>query len=216
MKTSGIMQRFAKVATDQARLTRAERDAMFQKSVGQERVVLALLSRGLRRIEILRMLVGDITPDQIAIRGKGYYGGTSRHASLNDTVRRELEWYLPLRAQWAETVTEDTGHLLCWRNGSRLQGYSSQSVDRLIRSSGSRIGKHVTCHMLRRTAADLLRERGATVWEIQWMLGHRSVATTEIYLERLDVAGKLAHAASLLGVPVAWHRRAYARKTGTP
>jgi site-specific recombinase XerD len=201
VKTSGLLQRIPTIETEQPRLTATERNAMFNSAVGQERVVLAFMNVGLRRVEVLRMKLEDLEPAFVWTRGKGYAAERSRQTPLNETIRQELAWYLPLRASWAERATEDIGHLLCWMNGSKLQGYSWQSIDRLVHSAGNRIGKHVAGHMLRRTTAEMLRDAGATIWEIQAMLGHRSISTTESYLTRLDRHGKLAKAAALLEVP---------------
>jgi site-specific recombinase XerD len=44
----------------------------------------------------------------------------------------------------------------------------------------------VSCHVLRHTAAKLRREAGASIEEVGNLLGHRSIATTAMYLRRLE------------------------------
>lgn len=202
VRTTQFLRRFPKKTGQLRRLTRDERDRMFAKAVGTERVVLALMTVGLRRVEVYRMRVVDVDLHSgfIWVRGKGYNDEPSRQVPLTETIRKELAWYLPLRGQWASAATEDTGHLLCWMNGSRLTGYSYQSIDRLVISAGQRIGKRVTSHDLRRTMATLLQEAKADPWEIQTMLGHTDLKTTQIYLASLEGTPRIQKVAALLEV----------------
>lgn len=205
VRQSEWLRRFPKTDGEQRRLTTTERNTMFDRAVGLERVALAFFnSTALRRIELLRLRVEDLEIDKnfVWIRGKGYAAERSRKESLNATLRRELDWYLPLRSRWAEKATKDDGLLFAWLDGNRLRGYSYASVDRLILSAGQRIGKRVTCHDLRRTAADVARAGGADIWKIQTLLGHKSIDTTQRYLKRLDASKEMEEVATLLDVPV--------------
>jgi len=80
-----------------------------------------------------------------------------------------------------------------------------QSIRSKLRKYATNIGivRRVTPHMLRHTAATLLIEKGVDIRFVQRLLGHSSIATTEIYthvsdealrttLERADVLGALA------------------------
>lgn len=47
---------------------------------------------------------------------------------------------------------------------------------------------NLTPHGLRHSAAKLRRQAGASIEDVQALLGHRSAATTSIYLQRLEGA----------------------------
>jgi integrase/recombinase XerD len=62
---------------------------------------------------------------------------------------------------------------------------TARGVQMAIAKAAKRAGipRHVTPHKLRHTYATRLLQRGATIMEVRDLLGHASVATTQIYLE---------------------------------
>ena len=88
------------------------------------------------------------------------------------------------------------------RYGAEMQPQSVRSkLRRLAKEAG--LDRRVTPHMLRHTAATLLIESGVDIRFVQRLLGHSSIATTEIYthvsdealratIERANVLGRLA------------------------
>ena len=59
---------------------------------------------------------------------------------------------------------------------------SAQAVFDLVKQYGKACGLNISPHDLRRTGAKLADKGGATIEQIQLMLGHTSIKTTEIYL----------------------------------
>ena len=86
---------------------------------------------------------------------------------------------------WQEAAGITAGRLLCSLNrhaqitGSSL---SPQAVLAVVRSYGKQLGLKLQPHDLRRTCAKLCRSSGGELEQIQLLLGHASIQTTERYL----------------------------------
>jgi site-specific recombinase XerD len=158
--------------------------------------VRLMLATGLRVGELCRLRREDASPDGgvLRIRGKG---ARDRVAYVADArLRREL-------AQMAGRGRREPGaaepRLFVNRHGLPLR---PQSVRAKLRrqAAASGLARRITPHMLRHTAATLLIETGVDIRFVQRLLGHASIATTELYthvtdealratLERADVLG---------------------------
>jgi site-specific recombinase XerD len=56
-----------------------------------------------------------------------------------------------------------------------------KAIIRVVKRAEGRLGQHLHPHMFRHSYATELLERGADIRDIRDLLGHESVATTEIY-----------------------------------
>jgi integrase/recombinase XerD len=110
---------------------------------------------------------------QIQITGRATRG---RIVSLSNEVIEALATYLELRR---ERPVETTA-LFVGRSGTRLTIYSIENVfKKHVRLA--EIKRHITPHALRHTMAAMLVSRGTDIREVQEILGHASILSTQVY-----------------------------------
>ncbi len=163
-------------------------------------IVRLLVVTGMRVGELCRLRIEDVAPDGSVLRIHGK-GARDRVAYVTDaSLRQDLRRIVEQRCRLA-AVGAGGGALFLNRHGAPLRPQSVRAkLKRLAKDAG--LGRRVTPHMLRHTAATLLIETGVDIRFVQRLLGHSSIATTEIYthvsdealrrtLERADVLGAL-------------------------
>jgi len=148
------------------------------------RLCLSLLAcTGLRVSELCSITVGQVRTDtgEIGVLGKG-----SRERVVivaNTDVRKALSRHmqsLPDRGEPDAALFRNS------RGRSMTPQCLRLRLHALVRRS--RVGRSVTPHMLRHTAATLLLEGGVDIRFVQRLLGHASIATTQIYTHVSDAA----------------------------
>ncbi|MFC4532927.1 tyrosine recombinase [Sphaerisporangium dianthi] len=135
-----------------------------------------LYGTGARISEAVGLTVEDIEAERVRLRGKG---GRGRTVPLGRFAREALGAYLA-RARpliWAQGG--GTTALFLNARGGRL---TRQGAWEVLRSAAERAGlTGVSPHMLRHSFATHLLDGGADVRVVQELLGHASVATTQVY-----------------------------------
>lgn len=145
----------------------------------RDRALLELLyGSGLRASELVGLDVDALDLEEGAVRVLGK-GGKEREVPLGRFGREATGAYLT-RARPVFATGTSRGALLLSQRGGRL---SRQSVNRILAGyvASAGIDKRVTPHSLRHSFATHLLEGGADVRVVQELLGHASVATTQIY-----------------------------------
>ena len=135
-------------------------------------IVSLLYSGGLRRGELINLKIVDIDIKRMLIRVEDAKGNKDRYTLLSLRVLKELRSYYK---KWQPKV-----YLFEGPSGMK---YSSRSIANIIINAAAKAGirKNVTPHMLRHSFATHLLENGTDLRNIQALLGHSSLKTTEIY-----------------------------------
>lgn len=144
----------------------------------RDRAILeTLYSTGARVSEISGLDLGDLDMDQgtALLRGKGR---KERLAGIGSPCRRALDAYLDAADQ--ERIRRAPTPVFLNRYGRRL---STRSIARRLDQHAAAAGlpRNTSPHTLRHSFATHLLEAGANLREVQEMLGHKNVATTQIY-----------------------------------
>ncbi len=165
---------------------KAAKDVIKKASDGSDWVALRdyaffvlLYGGGLRIDEALRLNNSDFSDrDEIIITGKG---NKQRMIPILPIVRHAMENYI----ESCPFSMEKTDPIFYGKRGKRLNPGVAQRRMRHIRRS-LLLPSTVTPHALRHSFATHILKNGANIREIQELLGHESLSTTQRYTE-LDV-----------------------------
>jgi integrase/recombinase XerC/integrase/recombinase XerD len=143
----------------------------------RDNVILELLfSTGIRIGELVAVNVSDVDLEkkQIQITGRATRGRVVPMTS--ESVIASIKRYVELRSE--RNVA--TPALFVGRSGTRLTIYSIENIfKKHVRLAD--IKRHVTPHALRHTMAAMLVSTGADIREVQEILGHASILSTQVY-----------------------------------
>jgi integrase/recombinase XerD len=142
----------------------------------RNRAILELMySSGCRVSEVAQLDLDEMVQGGwVRIRGKG---SKERLVPVGSFAQRAIDAYL-IRSRPLLAAKAGGPALFLNQRGSRL---SRQSIWEIIQSAGEGCGLSVSPHSLRHSFATHLIEGGADVRVVQELLGHASVATTQIY-----------------------------------
>ena len=145
----------------------------------RDRAILELLyGGGLRVSELTGLDVDDVDLADGVVRVLGK-GGKERDVPIGVPARDAIGAYLT-RGRPALATARSRAALVLNARGGRLTRQScARLLERYARAAGIR--RTVTPHDLRHSFATHLLEGGADVRVVQELLGHASVATTQIY-----------------------------------
>lgn len=145
----------------------------------RDRALLELLyATGARVTEIVQLDVDDLAHgDVLRVRGKG---SKERIVPIGSYARGAVDAYLARARPELSRRGRATPRLFLGARGAPL---SRQSAWLVIQQAADRAGltAHVSPHTLRHSFATHLLQGGADVRVVQELLGHASVATTQIY-----------------------------------
>ncbi len=141
-------------------------EALSQSDLQEKLLVSMLYTLGLRISELASLELQNITNEWIRVIGKG---NKQRDIPLLGTTRALIDEYLS---------TFVVKKFLFEKNGERL---SENSLRYMITKIFKRVALKVTPHQLRHSYASSLLNGGAPIVDVSELLGHSSMATTQIY-----------------------------------
>ena len=146
------------------------------RSFKQRTLVTVLYAAGLRVSEACSLEVDDIDSQRMLIHVRDGKGGRDRFALLSPQLLRALRLY------W-RVERPEAGYLFPGqRSGKTL---SPSTVRQTLRRAASRCGitKRVTPHVMRHCFGAHMLELGTDIRVLQALLGHRSIRTTQLYVQ---------------------------------
>jgi site-specific recombinase XerD len=139
-------------------------------------IITIFLNCGIRLSELVGINLNNIKNNCLTVIGKG---DKERSIPLNNACIQAIEAYMKVRP--VNGVKDKNALFL----SKRLQRISKESVQKIVKKYIKEAGldpQRYSTHKLRHTAATLMYKYGKVdIRALQELLGHQSIATTEIY-----------------------------------
>ncbi|QSE85562.1 tyrosine-type recombinase/integrase [Rhodococcus koreensis] len=169
-----------------ARVPRAVPDAEFNEIFARlpshrDRALVAFyVSTGARASELLSATQGGVDPGRqlITVIRKGTREAQELPASTDAFV-----WLRLYQLEMEGVVPKGARKPLWWTSRTPVRPLTYHAVHRMFERTGKRAGSSVTLHALRHTAAYRMAEDpNVPLTDVQFVLGHAQLTTTQIYL----------------------------------
>lgn len=160
------------------------------KDLRDKAMLELFFSTGLRVSELTALNADiDLSLDEMSIRGKG---DKVRVVFLSDEAKDAVKDYLKKRTDMDEALFIQLGRGMKNQDTQRI---TSRSVERIIKQLSIKAGisKKVTPHVIRHSFATDLLQNGADLRSVQALLGHASIATTQVYTHVTDAHLRQIH-----------------------
>lgn len=139
-------------------------------------IIMLFLNCGLRLSELVNINISDIQDDKLRVIGKG---NKERIVYLNNACLNAINKYLEVRPK---DGVIDKDALFISERKKRISRRTVQYLVKKYVQIANIEDKKISAHKLRHTAATLMYKHGKVdIRLLQHILGHKSVATTEIY-----------------------------------
>lgn len=151
-----------------------------EKEGQRNRAIIEMLySCGLRVSELCNLLISDIWRDEgfVKVMGKGR---KERFVPISGRALKELSLWEECRCHIHIRPGNEDYVFLSFKRGRKLSRITVFHIVKVLAENAG-ITKEISPHTFRHSFATHLLEGGANLRAIQEMLGHESIATTEIY-----------------------------------
>ncbi len=181
-------------------LTLEESIRLLIESEGNPRdycILTLFLNCALRLSELISINLEQLESDTLQIIGKG---DKERRIFLTPATKKAIAVWLEKR----KTMQPQTNALFITKDGTRVKVRGVQDIVKKYLNKAGLADRGLSTHKLRHTAATLMYQYGhADILSLQAILGHSSVATTQIYThisnEQLQSAVNANPLASMFG-----------------
>lgn len=166
------------VFVEESKMEKLFSDEIFPQDIFgiRDKTMLELFyATGIRRSELIGLKLSDVSNDRIKVLGKR---NKQRIIPLTHEIRLQIDRYIKIRT---ELLGEsDSDHLLLDNKGNKL---SPQFVYRKVNEYLSKVTslEKKSPHVIRHTFATHLLNNGADLNAIKELLGHSSLAATQVY-----------------------------------
>ena len=144
-------------------------------------ILVLFLNCGMRLSELVGLDLNDYSEENSTLRLLGK-GNKERIVYLNNACKAALNDYLQIRRQIKPKSAEHKNAMFYSANRTRI---AKRRVQQIVEENLALAGlnnKGITTHKLRHTAATLMYQHGnVDTLVLKDILGHKSIATTEIY-----------------------------------
>ena len=154
-------------------------DPTTELGVRNRAIIEMLYSCGLRVTELVELRFEDVDFDENLVRVTGK-GDKQRFVPLGDMARQRLEAYFTYRLQTTAADRQSANIIFLNRRHRKL---TRVMIFTMIRQAVAAAGidKTVSPHSFRHSFATHLLMGGADIRQVQVLLGHSDITTTEIY-----------------------------------
>ncbi len=153
-------------------------------------MVSLMLGCALRSMEVSNLNVDDIDFTDRALTVRGGKGGKDRVVPIPQATIECLTDYLLEHLPPKTATGHGYGPLIRHHHSQErlMPAPVQQRVTKLLRDAGIKRGPHDgrSSHVLRRTCATTLLESGASIRDVQVILGHEELSSTQRYLKHPD------------------------------
>lgn len=161
----------------------------------RDRALVAFwVSTGARAAELLGALGGDVDPGQqlISVVRKG-----SRAVQQLPACADAFVWLRLYQSRLASSVPQGADDPLWWTSRGTPRPLTYHAARAMFTRANQSLGANWSLHDLRHTAAyRMARDPGLPLCDVQWVLGHAHLSTTQLYLTPAPaevIAAVLAH-----------------------
>jgi integrase/recombinase XerD len=150
------------------------------RDIRDRALIEVLYATGLRRAELIALTIYDLDLPTTTLRIEHGKGDATRLVPLTQSALSALKLYLDeARSLWARAA-QQTQLFVSTRSGGPLD---DADIVRIVQKAARRAGiaKHISPHTLRHSVATHLLQSHADIRQIQKLLGHRRLSSTEIY-----------------------------------